>query len=230
MEMNSEDQKPAYTGLPALLIGRAGRRLLRQRESLRRPGEEAGPGSSVPGESVARVSRRGRGFRPPAFASPSPPHVREPSPPPAPQPPRKEPSPGYLQLACITAPPVCHQSGCSRLRHSRRTELAAVAPAVGIAGVSVIAGSTVRCRGYVVAACAAGWGARSPRAHRAAMSGDVGACESSGKRGSSWRNYLLTSTRQEEKKNVFIFLIFVKIEYFGCQRNINCSASVIVVF
>ena len=87
----------------------------------------AGLGSSVPGESVTRVSRRGRGFKQPAFTPPSPPPVREPSPSPAPQPPRKEPPPSYLQLACVTAPPVLpparmqqiatlpsHQAGSSR--------------------------------------------------------------------------------------------------------------------
>ena len=92
--------KPVYTGPPALLIGRAGRRLLRQQESLRRPG------SSAPVNSGARVSRRGRGFRPPNFAPPSLPCVREPSPPPAPKPPRHELlHPSYLQIACVTAPP-----------------------------------------------------------------------------------------------------------------------------
>ena len=85
----------------------AGRQpLIRQQQSLRRPGEKAGQGSCAPDASVVFVSRRGRGFRPPNLAPPSPPRVREPSPPPAPQPPRQEPPPGYSQLACVTAPPL----------------------------------------------------------------------------------------------------------------------------
>ena len=107
MEMNSDDEKPAYTGLPTLLIGRAGRQLLRQQESLRRPGEEAAPARFSPAELAGRVSRRGRGFRSPNFAPTSPPRAREPSPPQTPTPPRREsPPPGYLQLACVTAPPM----------------------------------------------------------------------------------------------------------------------------
>ena len=83
MERSNDDEKPVYTGPPALLIGRAGRRFLRQQESLRRPEEEAGPGSSAPVESGARVSRRGRGFRPPTFRRIS----------------------AATQIVCVTAPP-----------------------------------------------------------------------------------------------------------------------------
>ena len=105
--MDSDNKKPVYTGIPALLIGRAGRRILCQKESLRRPGEVAAPARSSPAGLVGRVSCRGRGFRPPNFAPPSSPRVREPSPLPAPTPPRCEsPPPGLIQIACVTAPPM----------------------------------------------------------------------------------------------------------------------------
>ena len=105
--MNSDDEKPAYTGLPTLLIGRADRRLLCQQESLRRPAEEVAFARSSPAELPGRVSPRGRGFRPPNLALPSPPRVRESLPPQAPTPPRRElQPPGYMQLAYVIAPPM----------------------------------------------------------------------------------------------------------------------------
>ena len=134
MEMKSDDEKPAYTGIPALLIGRAGRRIVHQQESLRRPGEEAGPGSSAQAELFGHVSRRGRGYRPPSFEQPSPPphsppHPLQPNPPPAryPTPSPTRPAPtasGMQQLTCVGLPPparieqvVClpsHHAGSSR--------------------------------------------------------------------------------------------------------------------
>ena len=129
IQMSHHHECPTFRSLPALLIGRASRRLLRQEEGLRRPGEEAVPGKSAPAESAVRVSRRGRGFRPAKLAPASPPRVREASSPRAPLPPRREPSPspsltswlsysplsfpeparhpppppGHMQLSCIGA-------------------------------------------------------------------------------------------------------------------------------
>ena len=73
MEWSSDEEKTAYTGLPALLICRARRRLLHQRGNLRRPGEGAGPAICSPDGLVGRVARRERGFRRADIAAPSPP-------------------------------------------------------------------------------------------------------------------------------------------------------------
>ena len=130
IRMSSHDEGPTYQGLPALLIGRAGRRLLRQQEILRRPGEEADQGSSAPVESVGRILRKGRGFRPRRLepSSPpsrSPPCPLQPSPPPTrgatPSPTRRAiTAPGHQQLACEGLPPPARieQMVCLPLHHA----------------------------------------------------------------------------------------------------------------
>ena len=108
MEGSSDEEKPTYTGLPALLIGRAGRCLLRQQENLRRPGEEAGPARCVRDESGGRVARRGRGFRRADSATPSPPRRPPPRSPPATPPPSP---PVQLSLILADEPIVAAEIG-----------------------------------------------------------------------------------------------------------------------
>ena len=213
-KMSHHDERPTFQSLPALLIGRVGRRLLRQEESLRRPGEEADPGRSVPAELAVRVSRRGRGFRPPNLAPASPPRVREPSPPRAPTPPRHEPSlspsltswPSYSPLSarsqrhvyphCLDTcswrisrhRPSCHSPGCSKSRY-RRIELAEATSAAGIVECLATAGWTASSRACDFAACAAVMDAPSPRAHCFATIGAVAGSKSWKRRGSSCRSY-----------------------------------------